>query len=111
MKPSGNGVSGSARFTLDVFGAAAVGWVTPGISTSCSSRFRVAGSICGAPWAGDVIDILVESRRNRHAAVGFFRKLLKGQGCVPRGLITDKLRSCPAARRTVLPSVVHCSDR
>jgi putative transposase len=32
---------------------------------------------------GDVIDILVQSRRNRRAALRFFRKLLKGQGCVP----------------------------
>ena len=60
---------------------------------------------------GDVIDILVQSRRNRQAAVRFFRKLLKGQGCVPRRLITDKLRSYPAARRVVMPSVVHCTDR
>ena len=60
---------------------------------------------------GDVIDILVQSRRNRRAAVRFFRKLLKNQGCVPRRLITDKLRSYPAARRTVMPSVVHCTDR
>jgi len=56
---------------------------------------------------GDVIDISVSSRRNRRAAVRFFRKLLKRQGCVPRRLITDKLRSYSAARRTVMPSVVH----
>ena len=60
---------------------------------------------------GDVIDILVQSRRNRRAAIRFFRKLLKGQGCVPRRLITDKLRSYPAACRTVMPSVVHRTDR
>ena len=60
---------------------------------------------------GDVIDILVQSRRNRRAAIQFFRKLLKGQGCVPRRLITDKLRSYPAACRTVMPSVVHRTDR
>ena len=42
---------------------------------------------------GDVIDMLVQSRRDRWAAVRFFRKLLKGQGCAPRRLITDKLRS------------------
>ena len=60
---------------------------------------------------GDVIDILVQSRRNQRAAVRFFRKLLKGQGCVPRRLITDKLRSYPAACRTVMPSVVHCTDQ
>ena len=47
---------------------------------------------------GDVLDILVQSRRNRRAAVRFFRKLLTRQGCVPRRLITDKLRSYPAAR-------------
>ena len=38
---------------------------------------------------GDVIDILVQPRRNRRAAIRFFRKLLKRQGCVPRRLITD----------------------
>ena len=58
---------------------------------------------------GDVLDILVQSRRNRRAALRFFRKLLKRQGGVPRHLITDKLRSYPAACRTVMPSVVHHS--
>ena len=56
---------------------------------------------------GDVIDILVQSRRDRRAAARFFRKLLKGQGREPRRLITDKLRSYSAAHRTVMPSVVH----
>jgi putative transposase len=60
---------------------------------------------------GDTSDILVQSRRNRLAALRFFRKLLKRQGCVPRRLITDKLRSYPAACRTVMPSVVHCTDQ
>ena len=60
---------------------------------------------------GDVLDILVQARRNRRAAVRFFRKLLKRQGCVPRRLITDKLRSYPAACRTVMPSVVHCTNQ
>jgi putative transposase len=56
---------------------------------------------------GDVIDILLQSRRDRRAATRFFRKLLKGQGREPRRLITDKLRSYSAAHRTVMPSVVH----
>ena len=60
---------------------------------------------------GDAIDSLVQSRRNRRAAIRCFRKLLKSQGCVPRRLITDKLRSYPAAHRTVMPSVVHCTDQ
>jgi putative transposase len=46
---------------------------------------------------GDVIDILVQPNRDRHAAERFFRKLLKGQGRAPRRLITDKLRSYSAA--------------
>src|SRR5713226_5570675 len=37
---------------------------------------------------GDVIDILMQSRRDRRAATRFFRKLLKRQGSVPRRLIT-----------------------
>ena len=41
---------------------------------------------------GDVIDILVQRRRDAGAAKRFFRKLLKGQGSEPRWLVTDKLR-------------------
>ncbi|MGB6335170.1 MAG: IS6 family transposase [Thermoanaerobaculia bacterium] len=60
---------------------------------------------------GDVIDILVQSRRNRHAAERFFRKLLEGQGSEPRRLVTDKLKSYSAAHRAVMPSVVHDTRR
>ena len=42
---------------------------------------------------GDVLDILVQPRRDQRAAKRFFRKLLKGQGSEPRRLVTDKLRS------------------
>ena len=60
---------------------------------------------------GDVLDILVQSRRNRRAATRFFRKLLKRQGREPRRLITDKLRSYSAAHRTVRPSVIHSTQQ
>ena len=56
---------------------------------------------------GDVIDILVQRRRNQQAAERFFRRLLKGQGREPRCLVTDKLRSYDAAHRTVMPTVHH----
>ena len=59
---------------------------------------------------GDVLDILVQSHRNRRAAVRFFRTLLKTQGRIPRRLITDQLRSYAAACRTVMPSVVHVTE-
>jgi len=54
-----------------------------------------------------VLDILVQSRRNKAAAKKFFRKLLKGCTYVPRVLITDKLASYEAAKKHVLPSVEH----
>ena len=60
---------------------------------------------------GDVLDILVQPRRNRHAAVRFFRTLLKNQRQVPRRLITDTLRNYSAACRAVMPSVLHCTDQ
>ncbi len=60
---------------------------------------------------GDVLDILVQSHRDRRAAVRFFRTLLKAQGRVPRRLITDQLRSYAAAARIVMPSVVHVTDQ
>jgi putative transposase len=60
---------------------------------------------------GAVIDILVQSRRDWRAAKRFFRRLLKGQGCAPRRLITDKLRSYAAAHRAVMPSVVHSTEQ
>jgi putative transposase len=56
---------------------------------------------------GDVIDILVQPRRDRRAAERFFRKLLKGQGREPRRLVTDRLKSYAAAHRNIMPSVTH----
>ena len=52
---------------------------------------------------GHVLDILVQSRRNKHAAKKFFRKLLKGLLYVPRVIITDKLKSYSATKREILP--------
>jgi len=56
---------------------------------------------------GNLLDILVQSRRDKQAAKKFFRKLLKGCQYVPRVLITDKLGSYGAAKQEVLSSVEH----
>ncbi len=56
---------------------------------------------------GVVLDILVQSRRNATAAKRLLRKLLKKQGVTPRVMITDKLASYAAAKRTVMPGVEH----
>src|SRR5262247_1264094 len=60
---------------------------------------------------GEVLDILVQRRRNQCAAKRFFRKLLKGLHYVPRLIVTDQLGSYGAARRELLPSVAHRQDR
>ncbi len=56
---------------------------------------------------GTVLDILVQSRRDTQAAKRLLRKPLKRQSRLPRVMITDKLASCGAAKRRVMPSVEH----
>jgi putative transposase len=56
---------------------------------------------------GAVLDVLLQSRRDRHAARRLLRKLLRKQGRAPRLLITDKLRSCAAANRDLGLKVEH----
>jgi putative transposase len=60
---------------------------------------------------GNVLDILVQSRRNAKAAQRFFRKLLKGLQYVPRVIVTDQLKSYGAAKKTILPGVEHRQSR
>ena len=48
---------------------------------------------------GEVLDILVQARRNKKAARKLMRKLLKKQGFAPSAVVTDKLRSYCAAFR------------
>ncbi len=59
---------------------------------------------------GNVLDVLVQSRRDTKAATRFFRKLLKRQCRTPRVLVTDQLRSYGVAHREIMRSVKHrCS--
>lgn len=60
---------------------------------------------------GNVLDILVQPRRDAKAAKRFFRRLLKNLEYVPRVVVTDKLRSYGAAHRQVTPSVEHRSHK
>jgi putative transposase len=48
---------------------------------------------------GEILDVLVQSKRDKHAAVKLMRKLLKKYCFVPDRLITDDLRSYGAAAR------------
>ena len=60
---------------------------------------------------GVVLDILVQPKRDRFAAMRFFRRLLRAIGHKPRVIITDKLRSYAAAKRIVMPGVAHRQHR
>ncbi|MEM9670875.1 MAG: IS6 family transposase [Pseudomonadota bacterium] len=53
---------------------------------------------------GDVLDIMVQKRRNKKAAKRFLSKLIKHYG-QPRVMVTDKLRSYGAAKKEVMPDV------
>jgi len=48
---------------------------------------------------GEVLDILVQSKRDHKAALKLLRKVLKRLGNIPDSIITDRLRSCDAALR------------
>ena len=54
-----------------------------------------------------MLDVLVQSRRDKKAAKRLLRKLLKKQCRAPRVMITDKLASYGAAKGEVMPSVEH----
>lgn len=87
--------------------------VTNGILMRC---FFASTANCTYLWRavdqdGNVLDILVQSRRNKRVALKFFPKLLKGCHYVPRVLLTDKLGSYGAAKREILPSVEHRQHR
>ena len=56
---------------------------------------------------GEVLDLLVQRRRDKAAAVKLMRKLLKKQGFAPDVLVTDKLRSYGAARSEIGLSARH----
>ena len=48
---------------------------------------------------GEVLDVLVQSKRNKQAALKLMRKLLKKYGFIPDRMITDDFRSYGAAAR------------
>src|SRR5262245_56216693 len=58
---------------------------------------------------GEALDILVQPRRDKAAAVRLLRKLLRRHGFVPTVIVTDKLRSYGAALRELCP--VHLVGR
>ncbi|MBP2511545.1 MULTISPECIES: IS6 family transposase [Agrobacterium] len=60
---------------------------------------------------GYVLDEIVQARRNTKAAKRLLVRLMKKQGCPPKRIVTDKLRSYGAARRQIMPTVEHRSHK
>ena len=56
---------------------------------------------------GEVLDLLVQRRRDKTAAVKLMRKLLKKHGFTPDVLVTDKLRSYAAAKSELRLTARH----
>ena len=56
---------------------------------------------------GEVLDMLVQRRRDSRAVLRLMRKLLKKQGFAPKLLVTDKLRSYASAFRRLGLSCRH----
>ena len=68
----------------------------------------------GALWRavdaeGEVLDVLVQSKRNKHAALKLMRKLLRKYAVAPERLVTDDLRSYRAAALDL--GIDHLHDR
>ena len=58
---------------------------------------------------GEVLDVLVQAKRNKRAALKLMRKLLKKYGFIPERLVTDDLRSYGAAARDL--GIAHRHQR
>ena len=56
---------------------------------------------------GEVLDMLVQPRRDKAAALKLMRRLIKKQGFVPAVIVTDKLRSYAAAFQDLNLSARH----
>jgi DDE domain len=75
----------------------------PTVAARCASM-RPENGRDGRAWQSrrrrkisEVLDVLVQSKRNMHAALKLIRKLLRKYAVVPYRLVTDDLRSCRAA--------------
>jgi len=60
---------------------------------------------------GEVLDFLVQSKRNAKAALKLMRRLLKKQGRAPTRITTDKLRSYHVAFRTLGLTAEHIDNK
>ena len=83
----------------------------PRIRRQCQMVVRIGGKKMylwrAVDSEGEVLDVLVQPKRDTAAALRLMRKLLKKQGFAPDQLVTDKLGSYGAARRELRLSARH----
>jgi len=60
---------------------------------------------------GEVLDFLVQPRRDAKAAIKLLRKLLKKQGIIPTRIVTDKLRSYHVAINSIGLTAEHIDNK
>ena len=56
---------------------------------------------------GEVVDVILQAKRDGAAAKRFFKRLLRNHGGEPRKIVTDKLRSYGVAHRELIPEAIH----
>ena len=95
------GRSSSAAPMPHGFDGAGHGLLTAGTWMRSSSGSVASSIISGvlSTTRGEVLDIIVQPRRDRKAALKLMRRLLKRQGYLPDAIVTDRLRSYGAALR------------
>ena len=75
---------------------------------------KINGQICylwrAVDQEGQVLDVLIQRKRNKYAASWFFHKL-KRHGSAPRSIITDKLASYRLPRKEHFPLTPHITDK
>src|ERR671925_116656 len=113
MKPSASGAGSSGKRTPISSGAGARGrvdmWHLDKVFLTIHGKRHYLWR--AVDQEGNVLDILVQRRRDKTAAKKFFRKLLKGCRYVPRVIVTDKLKSYGAAKQEMLAGVEHRQHR
>jgi putative transposase len=84
-------------------------WHLDEVYTKIAGRIRYLWR--GVDQDGQVIDVLVQSRRDGYAATRFFKQLRRKAGKAPRLVVTDKLASYAKPCAQVLPDSKHVSNK
>ena len=60
---------------------------------------------------GEVLDVLLQSKRDKRAATTFLHKAIKRAGSVPEVIVSDKWKPTGAAIRSVAPIAIHLKGK